>query len=102
MNLTSAWPAGDSETSAWVREFRVIGIEDGAERWLRTLGRTYDRADALIARAVPLVFATGYGASVIPERYGNVPVLQKLFDPVALATALFPNAVAKPCSPDAA
>lgn len=38
---------------------------------------TYPVADALDLRGVPFVFATGYGAAVLPERYRHVPVLQK-------------------------
>jgi DNA-binding response OmpR family regulator len=37
----------------------------------------YAVADALLARAVPFVFTTGYTASVIPPRYLGVDVLQK-------------------------
>lgn len=36
-------------------------------------------ADALIARNVPFVFATGYGERGLPEAYRERPVLQKPF-----------------------
>lgn len=49
----------------------------------------YAVADALIARGVPLVFTTGYSTPHIPERYRNVPVLQKPFEPEAIGAALF-------------
>ena len=36
-------------------------------------------ADALIARGVPFVFATGYGERGLPDTYRDRPVLQKPF-----------------------
>ena len=36
-------------------------------------------AEALAARGVPFVFATGYGQSGVPEKYRGRPVLQKPF-----------------------
>ena len=36
-------------------------------------------ADALIARGIPFVFATGYGERGLPETYRGRPVLQKPF-----------------------
>lgn len=51
----------------------------------------YVVADALVARGVPLVFATGYGTSIIPERYRHIATLQKPFDPEQVAAALFPE-----------
>lgn len=40
---------------------------------------TYPIADALAARAIPFVFASGYGAGRLREKYRNVPSLQKPF-----------------------
>ncbi|MBD8678349.1 response regulator [Sphingomonas sp. CFBP 13720] len=37
----------------------------------------FDLADALEARSVPFVFATGYDESAIPERFSAVPRLEK-------------------------
>jgi len=37
----------------------------------------YPVADALVARGVPVVFVTGYGAESIESRFAQVPVLQK-------------------------
>jgi DNA-binding response OmpR family regulator len=36
-------------------------------------------AEALIAKGVPFIFATGYGERGLPENYRNRPVLQKPF-----------------------
>lgn len=45
-------------------------------------------ADALLARGVPFVFATGYDSGSIPEAYREVPVWEKPFDPDQLAGKL--------------
>jgi CheY-like chemotaxis protein len=39
----------------------------------------YPVAEALIARNIPFVFATGYGERGLPENYRSRPVLQKPF-----------------------
>lgn len=51
--------------------------------------RAYPVADALALRGVPFVFTTGYGSPVIPDRYRNVAVLQKPFEPHEIIAALF-------------
>ena len=45
----------------------------------------FDLADTLTSRAVPFVFATGYDDSAIPDRFANVPRLEK---PVKLRKVL--------------
>lgn len=45
-------------------------------------------AEALVARGVPFVFASGYGRRGVPDAYSRVPVLQKPFQTDALARAL--------------
>jgi CheY-like chemotaxis protein len=52
-------------------------------------GDVYPVADALQARGVPFVFATGYERSAIPERYANVRVLQKPVAPETVITGIF-------------
>lgn len=49
---------------------------------------SYPVAEALAARGIPFVFATGYGAAGLREGYRGVPVLQKPFDPADLERAL--------------
>jgi hypothetical protein len=44
-------------------------------------------ADALLARGVPFVFTTGYGTSMIPERYRYIGTFQKPFNAAAIAKA---------------
>jgi CheY-like chemotaxis protein len=45
-------------------------------------------ADALAARGVPFVVATGYGADGLPPGHAAVPVLAKPYDPDDLTAAL--------------
>jgi CheY-like chemotaxis protein len=40
---------------------------------------TYSIADALAARAIPFVFASGYSPAGIREEYRSIPLLQKPF-----------------------
>ena|ERR1700739_4545049 len=40
---------------------------------------TFPIAEALKARGVPFIFATGYGAAAVPENFRTAPVLQKPF-----------------------
>ncbi len=40
---------------------------------------TYEVADALAARRIPFVFATGYNRGWLSERYRDAPMLQKPF-----------------------
>lgn len=46
-------------------------------------------ADALAARGVPFVFATGYDESTIPARHAEVELHQKPVDPDAIVRSLF-------------
>lgn len=41
--------------------------------------RTFPIAEALMARGLPFVFATGYGAAAVPQDFRAAPVLQKPF-----------------------
>jgi CheY-like chemotaxis protein len=50
--------------------------------------RSYPIAEALDARAIPYVFATGYGSGGLDGWSGDATVLTKPFDPCALRTAL--------------
>lgn len=49
---------------------------------------TFVIADALAARAIPFVFASGYGAGRLPEKYRNIPTLQKPFQQQELERTL--------------
>ena len=45
-------------------------------------------ADALRARGVPFIFATGYAQDMIPARYAGVPCCEKPFDGPTVIRAL--------------
>lgn len=45
-------------------------------------------ADELIARGVPFIFLTGYGAADLPERFRTLPRLQKPYEPSMLIREL--------------
>lgn len=49
----------------------------------------YAVVDALRARAVPIVFVTGYDRSAIPERYDDVPLCEKPVDLEQVSRAMF-------------
>lgn len=42
--------------------------------------RIYPVAEMLLARGVPVVFATGYGQAAIPHRFAAVPLWEKPYD----------------------
>ncbi|MBR0659760.1 response regulator [Neoroseomonas oryzicola] len=43
-------------------------------------------ADALQARGIPFLVATGYGSAGLPQTHRHVPVLPKPYDPADLTT----------------
>jgi CheY-like chemotaxis protein len=45
-------------------------------------------ADALSARGIPFVMATGYTRETLPPRFRHVPYWEKPYDPTALARSL--------------
>ena len=49
------------------------------DRLLDRLARDQQEADALVARGMPFVFATGYGERGLPEPYRDRPTLKKPF-----------------------
>ncbi len=48
----------------------------------------YTLADALRARGVRVVFATGYDRGAIPERYTDIPLCEKPLDPQKIAQVI--------------
>ncbi|MFC7739415.1 response regulator [Roseomonas sp. GCM10028921] len=81
-------PAGTVEDALELVESEATAL-DAAALDINLHGeRVYPVADALAARGVPFVFATGYDAQVIPEAYVGVPRLEKPVDKAQLARAL--------------
>ncbi len=73
---------------------------DGAVLDINLHGQAvYPVADALRARGVPFVFATGYGASAILPGYEGVPRWEKPFAADGLARALPGLACGQPAAP---
>ncbi|WP_426124274.1 response regulator [Pararhizobium sp. PWRC1-1] len=50
--------------------------------------QSFPIADILSARAIPFVFATGYGAEGFPPEYCDHPTLQKPYEPRELQQAI--------------
>ncbi len=59
-------------------------------------------ADVLRERGVPLIFATGYGASVLPERFHDCPALAKPFSYQVLSETLRDALAPQKCHTEAA
>lgn len=56
---------------------------------LNLLGDTaFGVGDALLARSVPFVIATGYGREFLPARFRHLPYCEKPFSPNAVVRAL--------------
>jgi CheY-like chemotaxis protein len=50
--------------------------------------QSFPVADAVRARGLPFLFATGYGSRIVPDPYRDVPILQKPFSLAELKGAL--------------
>ena len=59
-------------------------------------------ADVLQPRGIPIIFATGYGAGMLPSRFAHHPTLSKPFDYQSLAEALRTVLADQPCHTQAA
>jgi CheY-like chemotaxis protein len=51
-------------------------------------GASFAVADALVARSIPFVIATGYERESIPPPYNRAPILSKVFMPHELVDAI--------------
>lgn len=78
-------PAGSVERALEIVEAERRGF-DAAVLDVNLRGRrVYPVADALTARGIPFVFATGYDWGVIPDSYAGVPRCEKPVDKAVLA-----------------
>jgi CheY-like chemotaxis protein len=50
--------------------------------------KVYPVADALVARGIPFIFATGYGIAGIAEGFSHIPALAKPYESRALEKTL--------------
>jgi CheY-like chemotaxis protein len=68
---------------------KYAGDLDGAALDINLNGeRVFPVADALIARDIPFIFATGYDKKLIPPAYAQVPRCDKPIDTGVMAKAL--------------
>jgi CheY-like chemotaxis protein len=81
-------PAGSIEEALWL-------IEENGNRLTVALldinvrnERVYSVADALSHRGIPFVFASGYDAAAVPERYVKIPRCAKPVSQADLARLL--------------
>ena len=58
---------------------------------------TFPVADLLLERGTPLIFATGYDPSVVPQRFRSTPLLQKPFSMSAFEDVLRAALADTPC-----
>jgi DNA-binding NtrC family response regulator len=59
--------------------------------------QSYPVADVLRNRGIPVIFATGYGWSVLPERFKSCQILQKPFDQHRFSETLHTALAESPC-----
>jgi DNA-binding NtrC family response regulator len=59
--------------------------------------QSYPVADVLRSRGVPVIFATGYGSSVLPDRFKSCQILQKPFDQHRFSETLHTALAESPC-----
>ena len=63
---------------------------------------TYEVADILKGRGIPVIFSTGYGASALPDRFRSHPILHKPFDRDSFKAAVETALADSPCEIGAA
>ncbi len=63
---------------------------------------TYEVADILKGRGIPVIFSTGYGASALPDRFRSNAILHKPFDRNSFRTAVEAALAHSPCEIGAA
>ncbi|MGF1627658.1 MAG: response regulator [Alphaproteobacteria bacterium] len=91
MGVMVVGPAGTVEDALDLVESDG-GRLDGAVLDINLRGeRVYPVADALTARGVPFVFATGYDMATVPETYAQVPRCEKPVDRARLTRLLSLN-----------
>ena len=83
---------GEAQALAQVADVQaaVLDINVGGEL-------TYPVADILRSRGIPVIFATGYGAMALPERYRGTPTVHKPFDRQHFAETMQAALASAPC-----
>jgi CheY-like chemotaxis protein len=83
---TVVGPAGNLDRAMALARSQMI---DGAILDVNLDKRdSFPVADALLARGIPVVFATGYDGPLLPERFADTPKLAKPFTEAAVERTL--------------
>jgi len=77
--------AREADVDATILDINIGGIQ------------SYPVADVLRGRGIPVIFATGYGASVLPERFKGCQILHKPFDQHRFSETLRTALAESPC-----
>jgi DNA-binding NtrC family response regulator len=77
--------AHEADLEAAILDINIAGVQ------------SYPVADVLRSRGIPVIFATGYGSSVLPERFKSCPVLHKPFDQQRFSETLHAALAESPC-----
>jgi CheY-like chemotaxis protein len=77
--------AREAEFDAAILDINIGGVQ------------SYPVADVLLSRGIPAIFATGYGSSVLPERFRSCQILCKPFDQHQFSKALQRVLAESPC-----
>jgi CheY-like chemotaxis protein len=77
--------AREAEFDAAILDINIGGVQ------------SYPVADVLLSRGIPAIFATGYGSSVLPERFRSCQILYKPFDQHQFSKALQRTLAESPC-----
>ena len=71
-------------------EAAVLDINIGGQH-------TFPVADVLHVRGIPVIFATGYGSTALPERFRGTPTLHKPFDRTRFEEVMQAALAQSPC-----
>jgi DNA-binding NtrC family response regulator len=77
--------ACEADLEAAILDINIGGVE------------SYPVADVLHSRQIPVIFATGYGSSVLPERFKSRQTLHKPFDQHHFRQTLYTALAKNPC-----
>ncbi len=77
--------AREADLDAAILDINIAGVQ------------SYPVADVLRNRGIPIIFATGYGSSVLPERFKSCQILQKPFDQHRFSEILHTALAESPC-----
>lgn len=77
--------AREADFDAAILDINIAGVQ------------SYPVGDVLRGRGIPVIFATGYGSSVLPERFKSCQILHKPFDSHQFSQVLQKALAGSPC-----